>query len=82
MSDLSGLGRFGLEGGGDVPGQQFLDAVDRMFGDRRQNGTQIERRIEPVQRGCSDGVVERCGSLAAGISAHEEVILAVMQIFA
>jgi len=79
---LSGLGRVGLDLGGDVPRQQFLDAVDWMPGDRRQNCAQIERRIESIQLGCPDEAVEQCCSLAAGVSSHEKVILPFMQIFA
>ncbi len=72
---LRGLGRVGLERGGDVPGQELFDAVDRMFGDRCQDRAQVEGRIEPAQFGCTDEAVERCRSLTAGISSHEEVIL-------
>src|SRR5579863_8173160 len=46
-----------------------------MVGDRCQNRAQIERRIEPIQLGCSDEAVERCSSLVAGVSSHEKVIL-------
>ena len=73
---LSGLGRMGLERGGDVPGQEFFDSVDWMLGDRCQDRAQVEGGIEAVQLGCSDKAIERCSALAAGISSHEEVILA------
>lgn len=43
--DLSGLGRVGVECRGDFPGQQFLDAIDRMLGDLRQNSSQVEGRM-------------------------------------
>ena len=75
---LGGLRRVSLERGGDVPGQEFFDAVDRMLGDRCQDRAQVEGRIESVQLGCSDKAIKRRGTLAAGISSHEEVILAFM----
>jgi hypothetical protein len=53
-----------------------MDAVDWMFGDRGLNRSQIERRIEPIGPGCPDEAIERCSSLAAGISSHDEIILA------
>ena len=71
---LSGLGWFGLECGSDVPGQQFLDAIDRMVGDRRQDRAQVECRIEAIQFGGSDEAVERCSSMAAGVGTHKEVV--------
>jgi ABC-type lipoprotein release transport system permease subunit len=55
-----------VERGGDVPGQEFFDAVDRMFSDRCQDRSQVEGRIESVRLGCSDERVERCSSLALG----------------
>ena len=73
---LGGLRRVSLERGGDVPGQEFFDSVDWVLGDRCQDRAQIEGGIEAVQLGCSDERVERCSALAAGISSHEEVILA------
>ena len=45
----------------DVPGQKFPDPVDRMFGDRRQDRTQIEGRIDSIQFSGGDETVEgRC----------------------
>ena len=73
---LGGLRRVSLERGGDVPGQEFFDSVDWMLGDGCQDRTQVEGGIEAVQLGCSDKAIERCSALAAGISSHEEVILA------
>jgi len=72
---LSSLGRVGPERGGEVPRQELFDTVDWMFGDRLQHRAQVEDRIEAVQLCCADEGVERCGSLATGISSHEEVIL-------
>ena len=62
---LGCLSSVGFERGSDVPGQELFDAVDRVFGDRRQYRTQIEGRIEAVELGCSDKAIERCSTLAA-----------------
>jgi hypothetical protein len=64
MSGSKRKGGVGLERGGNVPGQQLHDLVDRMFCDRRQNCAQIEHQIEAVKLGRSNEGVERCGSLA------------------
>ena len=61
---LSGLGGIDLTRVDDVPGQQFLDAVDGMFWKRREDGPQVEGWIEPAELGCTDEAVERCGALA------------------
>ena len=66
---LSGLGSVGFERGGDVPGQEFFDAVDWMLGDACQDRAQVERRIESIQLGCSDERVKRRSPLTAGITA-------------
>jgi hypothetical protein len=50
-----------------MPGHQFLDSIDGMLGDFRQDGTKIKRRVEPIQFGSSDETVERRRSLAARI---------------
>jgi hypothetical protein len=34
--------------GRDIPGEQFLDAVDRMIGDARQYVAQVAFRVESV----------------------------------
>jgi hypothetical protein len=48
-------------GGGQIPGQQFGDSVDRQFRDAGQDGAEIERRIEVVQlRGCHEAVEDGC----------------------
>ena len=47
------MGRVGLEFGGDVPREEFLGAVDWVFGDRCQDCAQIERGIKPIQLACS-----------------------------
>jgi len=35
----------------DVPGQQLVDAADRMLGDARQDFPQVCLRVEPVELG-------------------------------
>jgi hypothetical protein len=72
---LSDLGRVDLEWVGDVPGQEFFDSIDRIFGDRCQDRAQVEGRIESVQLGCSDKAIERRGALAAGTSFHKQIVL-------
>ena len=39
---------------GQIPGQQLVDAVDRMIGNPSQDLAQIEFRIESVELGCSE----------------------------
>ena len=46
-----------------------IHAVDRMLGDHCQDCAQVEGRIEFIQLGCSDEAVQRCSTLAAGITA-------------
>ena len=46
---LSGLGEVGLEGRDEIPGEQFVDAVDGVVSDLRQDRAEIEFRIESVQ---------------------------------
>lgn len=41
----------GWKGGHQVPGQEFLKPVDRMFGDALQNMAQVEFRIKSVEFG-------------------------------
>ena len=67
-----GLGEFLPE----VPGQEFLDAVDGMIGDGGQRVAQLELWVESAEFGAADQAVDRCGALATGIGAGEQVILA------
>ena len=66
---LGGVGR-------EVPGQEFLDAVDRMVGDAGQHVAEIRFGIETVEFGGADQAVDRGGAFAAGIGAGEQVVLA------
>ena len=47
---------------------QFLDSIDRMLWDLRQDGTTIERRIGRIQFGGRERTVEGCSSLVTGPS--------------
>ena len=62
--------------GGEVPGQQFGDAVDRVIGDAREHVAQVGFGIEAVELGRADQAVDRGGALAAGIGAAKQVVLA------
>ena len=73
---LLGLKRLwvGLSVAGQVPGQQFGDAIDGVIGDAREHGPEIVFRVDAVELGRTDEGVEG-GSLSAGIGANEEVVL-------
>ena len=64
------------EGVGQIPGQQFIDPVDRMFGDASQDLTEISFRVHSVEFGCADQRIDGSGPLAAGVRPAEKVILA------
>jgi hypothetical protein len=55
----------GLEKGGEVPKQEFLDAADGMVRDPGQHGAEIEFRIEAVELGRPNDAVHVSGTLAA-----------------
>ena len=59
-----------------VPGQQFVDAIDRMVGDACEDVAQICLRIASVQFCGFDERVHGGGPDAAGIGAGEQVVLA------
>ena len=42
-------GRVGLVFGSEVPGEQFVDPVDRMLGDAGQDMAEITFGIEPIE---------------------------------
>ena len=60
---------------GDVPGQQFLNAIDGMIRNARQHFPQVSFGIEVIEFGAADQAVDCCGSLSAGIGAGEKVVL-------
>ena len=70
-----GLGD-GLEGIGDIPGQQFIYSVDRMFGDASQDLAEISFRVYSVQLCGAHQRVNGGSTLAAGVRAAEKIILA------
>ena len=55
----------------EVPGQQCVDPVDRVFGDAREHLAQVSLRVEPAQCGGTD---QTGGAIGKGIivntSAH------------
>jgi len=57
--------------GGEVPGKQFVDPVDRVFGDAGQDSAKIALWVQPVQFGRSNQRVDGSGSHAAGVGASE-----------
>jgi hypothetical protein len=60
----------------EVPGQELLDAVDRMVGDAGQHVSEIRFGVEAVDFGRANQAVDRGGALAASIGAGEQVVLA------
>src|ERR1700683_2033397 len=72
---LSGLGGLGLEGRIDVPGQELVDAADGMVWDLRQDGAEIEFRVEAVQLRRSDQAVQGGGAFATAVRACKQVVL-------
>ena len=66
----------------DVPGQQFIDAVDRMISDTGQDMTQVCARVDIVQFAAPDERVHRSRPLAPAVRAGEHKIFPSMQICA
>src|SRR5712664_1854099 len=54
------------------PGQEFLDAVDRMIGDAGQHVAEIRFGVETVEFGGADQTVNRGGALTDSIGAGEK----------
>jgi hypothetical protein len=59
----------------DVPGQQFLDAVDGMVGDTRQHLAQIGFGIDTVEFRRTNQAVDRRRPLPASIRSGKQVVL-------
>ncbi len=78
---MSALGASSCEGGffwqgvGEMPWQQFLDAVDGMLGDAREHLAQVSFRIQAIELGRADKAVEGGGSLATSVGSRKEKIL-------
>jgi hypothetical protein len=60
----------------DMPQQQGLDAVNGMLGDLTQQVTQIGRSVNLVQQARADQTVDIGSTLATGIRAGKQIILA------
>ena len=56
-----------------VPGQEFVDAVDRMIGDALQDMAQIEFRIKSVKLGSTEQCIDRRRTFAARVRTSEEI---------
>jgi hypothetical protein len=61
--------------GRDIPGEKFLDAIDGMIGDARQDVAQVTFRVESVKFCSSDQAVHRSRTLSAIIRAGEKKVL-------
>jgi hypothetical protein len=61
---------------GEIPGQQFRNAIDGMIGDTFQYMAQVEFRIEAVELGCSQQSIDRSRAFSAGIGTGEEIVFA------
>jgi hypothetical protein len=59
----------------DIPGQQLLDAVDRVIGDLFEHAAEVEFRIKPVQFRRSQQRIDRGCSFATRIGPTEQEIL-------
>ena len=64
---------FGMD---QVPGQQLIDAADRVVGDPGKNDAEIEFRIDAVELGRTDERVDGGGAFATGVGTGEQVVLA------
>ena len=71
LTMCSGRLRLSLEGQGKIPGQEFLDAADRMIGDLGQHRAEIELRVKAVQFCRSNQAVHRGGTFATAIGADK-----------
>jgi hypothetical protein len=60
---------------GDVPRQQFLNAVDGMLADALEHMTQVGGRIDTVEKTGSDQAVDIGRALPAGIRTSEQKIV-------
>src|SRR5437867_7770991 len=59
---------------GDVPRQQFVDAVDWMLGDALEHMPQIQVRVNVVEACGGDQRVDIRCPLAAGVGAGEQIV--------
>src|SRR5665647_1319624 len=59
---------------GDVPRQQFVDAVDRMLGDPFEHMPQIQVRVDVVEACSGDQSVDIRCPFAASVGAGEQIV--------
>ena len=59
----------------EIPGEEFLDAVDGVIGDLFEHAAEIELRIQPVELGGSQQRVDGGGAVPAGIGSTEQEVL-------
>jgi hypothetical protein len=53
--------------GGEVPRQEFEDAVNGMIGDAFENVAKVEFRVEAVELGCTEQGINRSSTFSASI---------------
>jgi hypothetical protein len=62
-----------------IPGQQLVDAVDRVIGESREHFSQKRLGIVAVEFGGAQQTVDGSSVITAGIAAGEQIVLALMQ---
>ena len=60
----------------NVPGKEFLDAIDGMIGDMGQYVAQIVVRINAVEPGGTDEQVHGRPALATAVGSHKQEVIA------
>ena len=65
----------GFHACGDVPGEQFIDAVDRVIRNACEHVPQVTFRIKSIQFCRSDQTVNGCSPFASGIRTRKKKIL-------
>jgi hypothetical protein len=64
--------RGGSRDGGDVPGQELCDAINRVVGDARQQLAQVGFGIKPVELRRSDQTVEGGCAFSAAVRSSKQ----------
>ena len=59
---------------GEIPRQQFVNAVDRVIGDIFEHTAEIKLRIKPVELGRADKAVHGCSPLSSAIGSDEQEV--------
>jgi hypothetical protein len=73
---LRECGSVGIVYGREVPGEEFVDAFDRVLGDAGQDLAEIKFGIDSIEFRRSDQRVDCGSSFAAGVRATKKVVLA------